>query len=93
MSVISETCIVKFYAKWCRPCLGIAQPLKEVAEEANIDLIEVDIDEDIQTASKYFVKSLPTVIAIKDSAIVDMHVGVADKERYLKMANKINKEK
>src|SRR5580765_2897011 len=57
-----ETVIVDFTAPWCGPCAAIAPALEELAREAGVALVSLDVDENPETAARYGVLSLPTVI-------------------------------
>ena len=54
--------IVDFTAPWCAPCRAIAPALEELAREAELELVSVDVDESPATAARFDVLSLPTVI-------------------------------
>ena len=70
-----------FSASWCGPC----QTLKPVMEQVSktIPVTKIDVDTDAQTVSDYGVRSVPTVILIKDGREVKRFTGVQPLNTYL----------
>ena len=70
-----------FSASWCGPC----QTLKPVMEQVNktIPVTKIDVDTDAQTVSDYGVRSVPTVVLIKDGREVKRFTGVQSLNTYL----------
>jgi len=74
--------LVDFWAPWCGPCQMMGPILEEVAEEAK-DFAKVgklNVDENPETAGKYGVMSIPTLIIFKGGQPVKQLVGVQSKE-------------
>ena len=69
--------MVDFWAPWCGPCRVIGPVLEDLAEaEADrLTLMQVNIDEQPGLAARYDIRSIPTVLFIKDSQVVDRIVG------------------
>jgi thioredoxin 1 len=69
--------MVDFWAEWCGPCRIIAPVLEEIAEAADGDvtLMKVNVDESSALAARYDIRSIPTILFIKDGEIVDRVVG------------------
>lgn len=77
--------LVDFWAVWCGPCHMVAPIIEELAEEQK-DVVKVgklDVDNNPQTAMKFQVMSIPTVILFKDGQAVETWVGVRPKAQYL----------
>ncbi len=73
--------VVDFWAVWCGPCRAIAPIIDELHEEYDGKAVigKVDVDNNQETAMKYGVRSIPTIVFIKDGKEVDRHVGAASK--------------
>lgn len=74
--------LVDFYADWCGPCKMVAPIVAELAEEyAGVYKIgKLNVDEQPDTAQKYRVMSIPTLIIFKNGAPVGQVVGAVPKK-------------
>ncbi len=72
--------IKDFYADWCGPCKTQDPILEELAEDWDVTLERIDVDESTAVANEYQVRSLPTVVIESDDDIVDRFVGVTQRE-------------
>ncbi len=77
--------LVDFWAEWCGPCKRIAPILDEIAEERADDLtiLKLDVDENPQSAIKFGVMGIPTLILFKDGEVVERITGYLPKDRFL----------
>ena len=83
--------IVDFWAEWCGPC-KLAGPIIEELSETYKDKVTVgklDVDEQGETAMKYGVMSIPTVIAFKNGKEVERKVGYAGRGLYEDLIKKV----
>ncbi len=73
--------LLDFWAEWCGPCKMIGPLLSELSEEyaETIKIIKLNVDENNNTAIKYAVRSIPTLILFKDSTVQAQHIGSASK--------------
>jgi thioredoxin 1 len=74
--------LADFWAPWCGPCKMIAPVLEELDGEIGdkVKIVKVDVDENQETAGKFGVMSIPTLIVLKDGEVVDKVVGFQPKE-------------
>lgn len=82
--------MVDFWALWCGPCKMAAPIIEELAGEyeGKVKIGKLDVDESGETASKYGVMSIPTVVMFKDGEEVDRLVGFKGKGGYEEMIKK-----
>lgn len=82
-----KTVIVDFFATWCMPCKAFEPILEKVAVEAadKCTVVKIDIDETPEVASKYGVRSVPTLIVFKGGEVKNRLVGRSTKENVLKL--------
>ena len=73
--------LVDFWAEWCGPCKMIGPILEELASEmeGKIKIVKVDVDSNSQTAMNYAIRSIPTLIIVKDGSVKSQHIGAASK--------------
>ncbi|RXJ91236.1 thioredoxin [Arcobacter sp. CECT 8983] len=88
-TVNSGVSLVDFWAPWCGPCRMIAPVIEELAEEfeGKANICKVNTDEQQDLAVKYGIRSIPTIIFMKDGEVVDQMVGATSKQA---LSEKIN---
>lgn len=74
--------LVDFWAEWCGPCQMMGPIIDELAEEVKDEykVGKLNVDENRETAAKYGIMSIPTLIIFKDGKVVKQLVGVQSKE-------------
>ena len=73
--------VVDFWAEWCGPCRMVGPIIEELSKdyEGKALIGKVDVDSNPQISMKYNVRSIPTILFIKNGEIVDKQVGATSK--------------
>ena len=73
--------MVDFWATWCGPCQIIAPVVQQLAEEyqGRLMVAKLDVDANQQTAMRFNVRSIPSILFFKDGQHVDTVVGAVPK--------------
>ncbi|MCT4545032.1 MAG: thioredoxin [Vallitalea sp.] len=75
--------LVDFYADWCGPCKMMAPVIDELAKkyEGKAKIGKLNVDQNGETAQKYRVMSIPTMLLIKNGEVIDTVVGAVPQQQ------------
>ena len=81
--------LVDFFAEWCGPCKMLTPVVEQLSGEfdGKAKVVKVDIDHSPQTAQKFAIRSVPTLIVFKDGAPQETVVGVQSKGKLEQLLN------
>ena len=79
----AQPVLVDFWAEWCGPCRMIAPALEEISGSlgAKVKIVKLNVDENPQTAAKYGIQSIPTLMIFKDGQLASRQIGAAPKQK------------
>src|SRR5438046_10698146 len=74
--------LVGCWAEWCGPCRVVAPILEEINEEQdNLRVVKLNVDENQETAARYDVMSIPTMIVFRNGEVATKIIGAMPKRR------------
>ncbi|MDF2587047.1 MAG: thioredoxin [Anaerocolumna sp.] len=80
--------LVDLYATWCGPCKMLAPIVETIADEyTEVKVGKVDIDQNLDLATEYGVRSVPTLLIFKDGELLNKSVGLQSKNQILELLN------
>jgi thioredoxin len=79
--------LVDFWAEWCGPCRMMGPTVDQVATDytGKVKVGKLDVDSNQQTAMRYGIRGIPTLLLFKGGKIVDQKVGTIGKPEFQKM--------
>jgi thioredoxin 1 len=82
--------LVDFWAEWCGPCRMMGPTVDQVAADyaGKVKVGKLDVDANQQTAMRYGIRGIPTVLLFKDGKVVEQKVGAIGKPEFQKMLDK-----
>jgi thioredoxin 1 len=82
--------LVDFWAEWCGPCRRLAPTVDELATDydGRITVGKLNVDDNPNTAFRYSIRGIPTLLLFKGGQIVEQIVGLADKDSLKRLIDK-----
>ena len=81
--------LVDFSAEWCGPCKRLEPIVEEIAREfsSRVRVAHLDIDKAQNTAVRYGIMSVPTILILKDGKVLDQLLGYVPKDKLIEKIN------
>jgi thioredoxin 1 len=78
--------MVDFWAEWCRPCHMLAPTVAEIAHdyEGKLKVTKLNVDEAMNSAGRYNIRGIPTLLVFKNGQMVEQIVGAVPKDQIIK---------
>jgi len=82
--------LVDFWAEWCGPCRRLAPTVEELAGlyDGKVVVGKLNVDDNPDTAFKFSIRGIPTLLLFKGGQVVEQVVGLADKDSLKKVIDK-----
>lgn len=83
---MSELKMMDFFAKWCGPCRTLTPTIDSLKDEyeknetPNLSILKIDVDQETDLASKYNIRSIPTIIFERDGEVLERLSGIQSRE-------------
>ena len=82
----AQPVLVDFWAEWCRPCHMLAPTVAEIAHDyaGKLKVMKLNVDEAMNSAGRYNIRGIPTLLVFKDGQVVEQIVGAVPKDQIAK---------
>ena len=85
--------LVDFWAEWCGPCKMLTPTIEALAEDYkdSSSIVKINVDDSPAIASKYGIRSIPSILLFNNGDVVEQRVGAVSKDELAGMLDKIIK--
>lgn len=82
----AQPVMVDFWAEWCRPCHMLAPTVAEIAHDyaGKLKVMKLNVDEAMNSAGRYNIRGIPTLLVFKNGQMVEQIVGAVPKDQITK---------
>jgi thioredoxin len=86
----AQPVMVDFWADWCRPCHMLAPTVAEIAQDyaGKLKVVKLNVDENVNSAGRYNIRGIPTLLIFKGGQVADQIVGAVPKEQISKIVDR-----
>lgn len=86
----TKPAVIDFYADWCEPCKTIAPILEELdAEYEDIDFYKINTEEQVELASTFGIRSIPSILFVPVDGLPQMTTGALPKEVFIRAIDEV----
>lgn len=74
----TQLVLIQFYAEWCAPCRAMMPVIASLKEKQYdwLEIMQINVDHDAKMTTQYNIRSIPTIVAVKNNSEVWRHTGI-----------------
>jgi len=78
--------VMDFWAEWCSPCRIITPIIEDLSKEyeKEVKIVKCNVDDNPELSQKFNIRSIPTILFLKDGKIFDTKIGAGNKQSFVK---------